>query len=157
MKYVKTYEQLQDFYQKDNKCIITTQDEKWVALKNYDAGKRVLLFFKSEEVNEDNIDMFFQGDEKRANDILRFYVNNQDEFGYMDNIDYFFKVHDTHYENFQKLLKDKRMYEINFIMGDNSKQKYLEDGVLSIMDDYKNLKVITYNIGAQREDNDLGL
>ena len=49
------------------------------------------------------------------------------------------------------------MYEINFIMGDNSKQKYLEDGVLSIMDDYKNLKVITYNIGAQREDNDLGL
>ena len=164
MKYVKTYEQLQDFYQKDNKCLITTQDEKWVALKNDGDGPRFLIFFNVDEVNDVNVDIFFQLSEERANDLLRYYVGMQDEFGYMEDgglkTCYFYKVNDTNYENFRKILKEKRLYELNFVMGQNSRRKYLEDGVLTMMNDeseYKNLKVITYNIGAQREDNDLGL
>ena len=149
MKYVKTYEQAKDFYQKDNSVfLITTEDEKWVFYKNPSG-----LTFMPIEI----LDKIFHNPMRNWGDSCTFGSKENAEriINHINDHYYVYKVPMTYIEDTKKwgsILDDgyrklKREYFENETEKVDTKEPHQK----------LKLKIIEYQTGSQRSDSDLGI
>ena len=145
MEYLKTYEQLQDFYgSSNNKIIYTTEDEKWVLcndkfrrVKNgFVFGDKERVFAFPVEVLEEHADNFLFDSEDEAKYMLKSAGTLVDHRGDNGIVIYDINEKNPKFPDFAEVLK-----QVAELVRDN-------DYNLA----YAKWKAVEYTVGIQKDD-----
>lgn len=145
MEYLKTFEQVQDFYMTDNKSIIVSEDEKYVVLSFTDHNRFYLLDISLLDKHFDK----FQLETERAEKIVSWNQNMIDEFNKP-------MTHIIEMDQFLEEAFSKRNFDIYNQLIHKPVQKDSNGEFINPPVNVK-LKVIKFNIGAQNSNNKLNL
>ena len=142
---IKTYEQINDFYKTDDKYLITTQDEEWVAYNTSDISS--VLLFKSDDVLDKYLSEYFFFEEERVNLIFNYMKNHLLPTPLDISPVGVYKIHD--FSLFEKNLGKYGLGRI-FAFIDKEINKSLER-IIDTDTPGKDFKIMKFNLGAQKE------